>query len=385
MNITNLKKEPQRIGVVDYITLEIQSFGKDNLYPQTVKLLTSSSGIASSCLRTYQKFIEGRGFKDAKFYETVVNSAGQQCDELLRLVTKDISDYSGLSLHFNYNVLGEITDINFVPFENCRLSIEDDNGYIGKIAVHPDWGKLKRKTRSKGITKKTVDYIDVFNPKKEVILAQIEKAGGIEHYKGQILWFSFDGTFIYPKPIYDSTCTDISTDSGLSNVLYRNVRYNFLVAGMLVRKKNARDVSGENEDEDNFSESFKRFQGDENACKIIDVETQYDEEEPKFVPFKTNSYDKEFSVTEKSIGERIGRVFQQPPILRSETVPTGFTQDAINDAYNFYNSITEPERRTVERIFKMIFSYYYDKSVNQTNDYSIIPLKYLIDATNNLS
>lgn len=29
-----------------------------------------------------------------------------------------------------------------------------------------------------------------FNPQKDVILAQIEAAGGIEYYKGQILWVS---------------------------------------------------------------------------------------------------------------------------------------------------------------------------------------------------
>ncbi|MFZ4412447.1 MAG: hypothetical protein ACOYOV_05125 [Bacteroidales bacterium] len=387
MNITNLKREPQRIETEDYISLGVQAFGKTNLYPQTAKLLTSSSGIASSCIDTYSKFIEGRGFKDVNFYQSIVNSSGLECDELLRLVSKDISDYRGFALHFNYNAMCEISDLNFTPFENCRLGIEDDNGYVSKIGIHPDWAKLKRKTRSKGITLKTIDFVDVYNPKKEVVKAQIEKAGGIDHYKGQVLWFSFDGGFIYPKPKYDSVCTDISTDAGLSNVMYRNVRYNFLTAGMLVRKKTSKsqDADSDVDTEDNFSSNFKKFQGDENACKMIDVEIEFDEEAPQFVPFKTNSYDKEFSATEKSIGERIGRVFQQPPILRSETVPTGFTQDAINDAYNFYNSITEPERRTVERIFKRIFSNYYDKNINPTNDFSIIPLKYLDNATNNIS
>ena len=377
MIITNLKKEDRRVQVNDVSSLEIKTYGKDNLYPQTAKLLTSSSGIAASCLRTYQKFIEGRGFSDKKFYEIVVNGHGLECDELLRLVSNDLADYGGFSLHFNYNALCEISEINHVPFENCRLTIEDDNDYISKIALHPDWGKLKKKTKSKGISKKTIDYIDVYNPKKEIVQAQIEKSGGIEHYNGQVLYFSITGNLVYPLPIYDPECTDISTDVGISNVMYRNTRYNFLTSGMLIRKKRAGNDADDESEDDGFSNSFKQFQGDENACKIIDVVAEFDEEEPKFVPFKTNSFDKEFTVTEKSLSERIGRVFQQPPILRSETVPTGFTQDAINDAYNFYNSITEPERRIIERCFKKIFSNYYDKSINPSNDFSIIPLKYL--------
>ena len=380
MNITNLKPEPQRVDVIDLLQIRVQSFGKDNLYPQRSKLLTSASGMASSCIDTYAKFIEGRGFKDNVFYQAIINDKGVQNDELLRLICKDIADYRGFAVHFNYNLMGEKTEVNYIPFEHCRLTLEDDQLYVSKIAVHPDWMKLKRKTRMKGITVNSIDYIDFYNPKKEIIQAQILKAGGIDHYKGQVLWFSFDGTGIYPKPIYDSVSTDISTDAGLSNIMYRQVRFSFLHEGMLIRKKNSSDINTEGDsEEDSFSTNFKRFQGDENACKIIDVEVEFDEEIPQFIPFKRVSNEKEFKVTEESISARIGRRFQQPPILRCETVPTGFTQDAIADAYNFYNSITEPERRTVERVMKQIFFNYYDKNINPSNDYSIVPLKYIID------
>ena len=66
--------------------------------------------------------------------------------------------------------------------------------------------------------------IDVFNPIKEVIAAQIEAAGGIEFYKGQILWISGAGRNTYPVPKADRVSTELSTDEGLANVKYRNVR-----------------------------------------------------------------------------------------------------------------------------------------------------------------
>lgn len=46
-----------------------------------------------------------------------------------------------------------------------------------------------------------------------------------------------DGKFVYPVPIYDKVVTNLSIDEGLDNVKYRNVRNNFLVAGMVVHKK----------------------------------------------------------------------------------------------------------------------------------------------------
>lgn len=388
MNVTNVKKEPRRIEVIDSLTLGIQNYGVDNLYPQTTKIVVAASGTATSCVETYSKFLEGKGFKDVTFYTAVINEKGLTNDALLSLVCKDIAYHKGFALHVNYNLLGTISDVQFTPFENCRLAIEDESGYVSKIAVHRDWQRLKRATQQKGINKETIDYIDVFNPIHSVVQAQMIKAGGIHKYKGQILWVSFDGDSIYPKPVYDSVITDISTESGLSNVNYRNVRYNFLPAGMLVRKKGASNNEVIEESygrpvEDDFTKSFKQFQGDENACKIIDVEVEYEEEEPKFVPFGVGNNANQFSQTKKDIQENIGKVFRQPPILRAESVSTGFTAEAMKDAYNFYNSITDVERRLIERSFKRIFDKFYI-NVCPSKDFSILPLKYITDEPINI-
>lgn len=87
------------------------------------------------------------------------------------------------------------------------------------------------------VNDKTIERINIFNPDPDIVLEQIENAGGIDSYNGQILWQSLDGQFIYPTASYDSAITEISTDEGLGNVKMRNVRNNFLVSCMLVTKK----------------------------------------------------------------------------------------------------------------------------------------------------
>lgn len=52
----------------------------------------------------------------------------------------------------------------------------------------------------------------MFNPRKNVVLSQIDKAGGLEYYKGQVLWVSMAGSNTYPLAIYDSVITEMSTD-----------------------------------------------------------------------------------------------------------------------------------------------------------------------------
>lgn len=376
MRLSNIKDEPERIETSDLTSLGIQYFGKNNDYPQRLKQVTSASGTAISCISTYAKFIQGGGFSDPTFYRSKINSDGLTLDQLLNFVSKDIADFKGFALHFNYNLLGEITDINYVPFEHCRYGIEDESGKVSKISLHRDWTKKKRLTK---INSATVKMIDVFNPIKEVVLAQILAAGGIENYHGQVLYYSFDGFGVYPKPLYDSVITDISTEAGISNVLYRNVRYNFLPAGAFIRKKSSstpdKDENG-NEIRDDFPVQFKKFQGDENANKIIDIQVEFEEEEPKFVPFVVEKRGDELKTTDEIIRSKIGRVFNQPPILRAESVATGFTTDAMMDAYKYYNSVTTSERFELERVFTRIFESWHDKTINPSKSYAITPLKY---------
>ena len=130
---------------------------------------------------------------------------------------RDLGNWGGYALHVNYNVIGEIIEINHIPFENCRLGEEDDNGYSSKIAVFPDWtGKKKRNNKILKPTVESIEYLDRFNPDREVIMSQIERAGGIYEYNGQVLWFSSAGKQEYPKAIYDSVVTQMSTEEGLS-------------------------------------------------------------------------------------------------------------------------------------------------------------------------
>ncbi|WP_221660811.1 hypothetical protein [Bacteroides xylanisolvens] len=385
MRAKELRKRSKKRVDISYIhTLGIQSYGDDNLYPQVLRNIIAASPTGTECANRLADFIEGNGFREVNFSEYVVNRRGDTTDDIHALVCKDVADYKGLSLHLNYNMFGEICELNFVPFENCRLFGEDENGYISKIAVHPDWtGKKIRKGKAILVKKENIDFIDVFNPRKEVVLAQIEAAGGIEYYKGQILWLSMDGNYVYPTGKADSVVTEMCTDEGLSNVKYRNVCCNFLPSGMMITKKGASidtddDKSNKNEDT-GFSDTLVQLQGDTNSVKILEVEITTEEEKPEFIPLKSNNYDKEFTVTDASTVERIYSSYGQEPWYCIRIGKVGFSGDILEDAFEYYNSIVSKQQRMIERAFQKIFENWYEE-VNPSNDFSVQPLKYVRNA-----
>ena len=388
MRVRDLKKKSSRRLDANYsYALDIQTYGDDNLYPQTLRDIISASSTGSECSDRFADFIEGNGFTNELFSGYVVNRKGQTADDIHALVCKDVSLYNGMALHVNYNVYGEIVELHHIPFENCRLLEEDDNGYVAKIAVHPDWtGKKTHKGKAIRVTKENIDYIDVFNPVKEVVLAQIESAGGIEYYKGQALWVSMAGNNIYPVGKGDRVVTEMSTDEGLANVKYRNVRNNFLPSGMVITKKGTHTTFDENGKEvedasgnDSFSDMLIQLQGDTNSNKLLDVTLEYDEEKPEFVPIVTQNYDKEFTVTDASVVERIYSAYGQEPWYCIRIGKTGFSGDILEDAFEYYNSIVSKQQRLIERTFERLFRYWYEVA-NPSNDYSVQPLKYVRNA-----
>lgn len=381
MNVKTVKKPKRRVDIGYVSRFKMQAYGYDNLYPQNLARITEASGTAMLCLNRYARFIEGYGFDSDILSALAMNQQGDTADDLLRNVAQDLARFGGFALHVNYNVLGQVSSVSHVPFENCRLEETDDKGNVAHVLLHPDWEQKKtRNGKRLMVNEKTIERIDTFNPDPDIVLEQIENAGGIDSYKGQILWQSLDGQFIYPTASYDSAITEISTDEGLGNVKMRNVRNNFLVSCMLVTKKGVPKFNEKGEEVESgqmiSDEDLLQFQGDENTAKILAVEVENEEDEPKVVAFPTKNFDKEFSVTDSSVIERIYAQFHQELFYSIRMGKLGFSGQVMQDAYEYYAGEVTTEQRFIERAFKKIFNSWHDPAI-QNLDPKLQPLKYI--------
>lgn len=376
MNVRTTKKPRARFDISYISRLDLQSYGEDNLYPQNLQRITSASGTAVACLSRYQKFVEGSGFVEGG--DVLVNHHANTADDLLHDVAQDVTEFGGFALHVNYNVFGQITELQYIPFENCRLSEPDDLGNVAHILVHPDWsGNKTRSGRRLQVNEKSVQRFPVFNANPDVVIRQIAAAGGIDNYRGQIAWFSMNGKWVYPIPIYDAAITEISTDEGLGNIKYRNARNNFLTACMLITKKGVPKIDPKTGAEIDASmisdEDLRQFQGDENTSKMLVVELENDEDKPEVVSFPVANYDKDFSVTDASVIERIYAQFHQELFHAIRIGKLGFSGDVMRDAYDYYAGEVTNEQRFIARALKSV-----TKHTTAANfDWRIKPLQYM--------
>ena len=160
----------------------------------------------------------------------------------------------------------------------------------------------------------------------------------------------------------------------------RNVRNNFLVSCMLVTKKGVPKFNEEGEEVESgqmiSDEDLLQFQGDENTAKILAVEVENEEDEPKVVAFPTKNFDKEFSVTDSSVIERIYAQFHQELFYSIRIGKLGFSGQVMQDAYEYYAGEVTTEQRFIERAFKKIFNSWHDPAI-QNLDPKLQPLKYI--------
>lgn len=373
MKVESLKTQRQIDSAINR-SYQIQSFGAFNDYPQRVVEVVDASATGSACVDTYRKFIAGRGFAEESFFKAIVNDKGQTADEVLQAVSADYARFGGFALHVNYNALYQIVEVSHVPLEWVRFGELNADYDFDKVAVHPDWGRRYASLRR--FVASDIERYNLFDPSPEVIDAEVEAAGGWELYKGQILYFSNRGEKVYPMPIYRAVLTDMSNEEGLSNITQRNVRHNFLPAGMLVDYDNTANT---NEQQDETKEELKAFQGDMAAGQLMYVNVREGETPPEFKPFIANNYDKAFTQAEEKTPEIIGRAFVQPPILRAQNVGSNFGATLMQNAYDFYNSITESERTVLEQTFKRVFEHWHDQSINAERDYTILPKEYRVN------
>lgn len=371
MKLKTLKAKPQATLYNDR-ALNIVAYGDSNDLPQKINNLIQRSDTGSECVRIYKKFIYGAGFLDLNFCFFELNRRKETADTILRKVSEDFAKYGGFALHINYNAFFKIVEIQHVPFEHVRLSTYNANGYIDHYCLHDDWAKEQLSLHP--FNAKDIILIDKYNPTPEVILSQVQRSGGWQKYNGQLLYYTGTETDTYPLPTYLPALTDMATEEALSNIAYRSAKNRFMVGGIIVEIKRDNQNTDNEEEESNLQQQLLQLQGDEQACKLAYASVERKEDIPELLTLETKNFDKDYEATQKSVRERIGVAFNQPPILRSEHVATGFDTSAMESAFKYYNLMTQDERNAIESIFFDLMTQW--KEEININDFSIKPLQW---------
>ena len=355
------------------------SFGKRNDYPEVMERLINNSVTAKAAARVYAKFLTGSGFENPALNKIVTgdDSRGKKITlrSLLSQAAMSVAYFNGFYFHCNMNLTREIGSVKLVPFKHCRFAKLDDRGYTAKIGVYDNWHKEK----DKQFDKSKITWYNIFNLDEKVFAAQIREVNGIKGYKGQIYFHFFDNQYLYPLSPFDPVYMDTDTEYQIQLFKNRAIRN-----GML--DKTVFRVAGTSDDKENeeLADGIKTFIGpDGDSVLVLQDEVDDQGQIKKTGAFaidsvKSNINDKLFENWEKNLANNIRKSMAAIPaiLIDYEESKLGTTSgEAIIQATNFYNAVTEDDRTQIQEIFQEIFSHSANPELAENINWKIKPLE----------
>lgn len=356
----------------------------DNAYPERMDRLINNSVTAKSAASIMLQYLIGKGYGEENDKLIVNKDKDLTLIDFADDVADDIVKQRGVFIHVNWNALYQISDFSVIPYEWCRIGKADSNDYAGKVAVSKEWLNPKRAD---------IQLIDIFNPLKKVIDAQVNKAGGWEHYKGQVLFVNMDTKLRYPLSRIDSVADDCDSEAQAAVYKNRLLRKGFFGNTLVVTRPLVEEglepgskalIDAESE-RDRFQQAIKDSLGAENTGGVLCLEMDFAGEKLDdailIKQIESKIDDELFEYTESSVRENILVAFNNLPaglIKTNETSLFGNSGEAIREMKRTYWENTTKERNLLTSVINQLLEWSQDFS-----NIKVEPLKLTDDASIN--
>jgi hypothetical protein len=365
----------KRVPTVVDFTDNIQRWDSDNFYPQRAIEVVKRASPLKRALSTYADFIDGEGFADVNIAKLIVNRCsrqGEQMNSILRKISKYVAMYKAFVLHFNYDLNYRIASIEVKPIEHFRYGHPDINGVYHHIFHCLNWERDARKfvhNQDRIITK-----YNLFDPSPAVVAAQIQEAGSIYDYKGQVL-FVCENPQEYPLATFDPVWEAAETVAAcaVSKISAVNNQFGGTIAIVYPGEFETK------EEENTFLNYIEGKSGPENQNSRIGIQDKSGTKKADeiFKQLAPPNVDKMWEYTESSARDQIYEHYAQPKELSGIRPESGmFNQDNMIQAYAYYNSKTRNERNWVSEVLAEILLYW---STPIVTDAKIAEAQYMIN------
>ncbi|WP_339875217.1 hypothetical protein [Olleya marilimosa] len=333
---------------------DVYNWGLDNSFPSLIETLINQSVTAKASVDKVAKAIYGKSF--GKIGKTIVNKDGQSLNEVLRIASREYAKHNNVFIHVGYNALFEIKSIKVIPNTSSRIGKADDLGYSGKYVIYDNWNREEGRVDSDAFR-----IYDKFNPIKKVIEAQIEKAGTITAYKGQILHVQKDTNSIYSLSDINPVLSDCVTEIDAQTYRSTNIGDGFIQNKLLTTQPFSND-----DDRRAFISNLNKLRGAENTGSVLflesaqmndDLSNQY-----KLDDLTTQADDTQFEYSESQAEKNICKALGVPLILvnPSDNSMFGNSGEVLRQAKIQLWDEKEEQRDQIEEVFQMLMSNFHE-------------------------
>ena len=367
VSVVSLHKESRRTESNKYKGYPFLANGEKNDYPTMIELLVGGSATAKACAGVIADFIYGKGFsleaearaaarqQRTRFRKDTlyINDKRETPNDLLKKVARSLSYHKGVFVQVNYNQLFQKTSVQVLPYRYCRLGARDSNNYRGKVLYYENWDNLQDKKE----VDKQVTAIDMYDPRPEVIQAQVERVGGWENYKGQVFFLNLDRNDSYPLAWADVVLLDCE-----SEMLSTKYTRNGFKKGFFGTYAFVTSTMNSDEDREEFRDNLRNSIGVEAEQSVFHFELEMKgdklEDQVLVKPIESNVKADLFEYADKKTANNIRKTYGNiPPVLIDfvEGKLGNTSGDSLKEARIFMQEQMQEERQDVQEMFEELF------------------------------
>jgi hypothetical protein len=314
------------------------NYGDQNDFPQYLRDLAHESPVHGSLVVAIGDMIAGKGIKSEQYQAELdaldVNTLTYACANDLKL-------FGGFFIEVIWsNDRTVISKLNAIPFEECRIAInQDDESEIGIFHSY-DWTNIRKK-------KNTPEFIPKYN-----YLTRTEEPR-------QIYWcFTYTGSDVYPRPDYWSAINYIELDkqisifhiNQISNGLFPSTIINFYNGQATPEQKQQMMMDWEN-----------KMSGARNAGKVVMFFNERDQPKTEVTPFPVNDADKQYELMDNTATQKIITAHRvtTPLLFGIRDTGTGFgsNKDEMVIGLEIFNKqVVEPYQAKINKSIQDLLS-----------------------------
>jgi len=313
------------------------NYGADNDFPQYLRDLSHESPVHGSLVVAIGDMIAGKGIESEQ-YQAELDAL--DIDALTYACAHDLKLFGGFFIEVIWsNDRTVISKLNAIPFEECRIAVnQDDDSEIGIFHSY-DWSNTRKK-------KNTPEFI----PKYNYLTREAEPR--------QIYWcFTFTGSDTYPRPDYWSAINYIELDkqisifhiNQISNGLFPSTIINFYNGQATPEQKQQMMMDWEN-----------KMSGARNAGKVVMFFNERDQPKTEITPFPVNDADKQYQLMDTTATQKIITAHRvTTPLLFGirETSGFGSNKDEMTTGLEIFNKqVIEPYQEKINKSITELLS-----------------------------
>lgn len=354
----------------------IYHYGFDNNYPRKITQSSERSSKLVSSKLTLAEFIQGLGFPGANSEDVkngtalVINRDGETAYDLLKFCADQKSNIN-IAIHVNYNALGEAVEFNMVDYPFVRRKVKQAEDKYIKYIITDIWHLESNYKYNHGHnavmmefnqwmsdkeTKVNFSALECFdyNPDPIVVREQIELAGGIDNYPGQLFYMKRTRD-IYQKALYDSVADDFQflAETKLSSL--SNIQNGYSAGGIFKYFGQANNTKALEE----VKKKLENARGSKNFGRILTIEIpQGMDNMPNnlFESTQLQNIDKLYTTQKEDARNNIQELFRQPSALLGKESKGNLAIQDHEDAFKIYNGRTEQLRQEMEIELTTLFA-----------------------------